>query len=156
MPSPRCLLLLRLALCAAGLVALASVWADDGAVRPKPQGTAPTINAVYVTTPPVIDGKLDDDCWKQAARLGVEYGTLVGSPESDGRWFQGVLTTSYDLTSERSIGARAIVRGDGVTGYAAYRQVVRRGLDIYVLVGDPRSDRTGFSSRVMVKLIRTL
>jgi len=93
---------------------------------------------------------------KLAARLGVEYGTLVGSPESDGRWFQGVLTTSYDLTSERSLGARAIFRGDGVTGYAAYRQVVRRGLDIYVLLGDPRSDQTGFSSRVMVKLIRTL
>jgi hypothetical protein len=25
-----------------------------------------------------------------------------------------------------------------------------------VLLGDPRSDQTGFSSRVMVKLIRTL
>ena len=93
---------------------------------------------------------------KLAATVGLEYGTLVGSPEDDGRWFQGVLTTSYDITPERSLGARLIARADGVTGYAAYRQVVRRGLDIYVLVGDPGSDQSGFSPRVMVKLIRTL
>jgi hypothetical protein len=93
---------------------------------------------------------------KLSLRIGTEYGTLVGSPEDDGRWFQSVLTTSYDLTSERSLGARLICRADGITGYAAYRQVVRHGLDIYVLVGDPSSDQTGFSPRVMVKLIRTL
>jgi hypothetical protein len=34
-----------------------------------------------------------------------------------------------------------------------YRQVVRRGMDAYVIVGDPDPARTGFASRVAVKLI---
>ena len=93
---------------------------------------------------------------KLSVRLSAEYGSLVGSEEEDGRSFLGVVTTSYDITDERSLGARVICRHDGLTGYAAYRQVVRRGLDIYVLVGDPSSDQTGFTPRVMVKLIRAL
>jgi hypothetical protein len=34
--------------------------------------------------------------------------------------------------------------------------VVRHGLDVYVLFGDPDPEQTRFEPRVMVKLIRTL
>jgi len=91
-----------------------------------------------------------------SVKLGAEYGSLAGSPEDDGRHFQGVLTSSYDITTERSLGLRVIAREDGVTGYAAYRQVVRRGLDVYVLFGDPDPNLSGFSPRMVVKLVRTL
>ena len=59
-------------------------------------------------------------------------------------------------STERSIGLRVIARNTGVTAYAAYRQVVRRGVDAYVIVGDPDPSRTRFAPRLIVKLIRTL
>jgi hypothetical protein len=89
-------------------------------------------------------------------RLAAGYDSVVGSEDSDAHDFQGVLTSSYDITKERSIGLRLIARNTGLTGYAAYRQVVRRGMDIYVLLGDPDPDLTHFASRVVVKLIRTM
>ena len=92
---------------------------------------------------------------KLAATVGLEYGTLVGSPEDDGHCFQGVLTSSYDITNERSLGARLIARADGVTGYAAYRQVVRRAWTS-TCWSAIRTRITHFSPRVMVKLIRTM
>jgi hypothetical protein len=62
-----------------------------------------------------------------------------------------VLTTTYDITDERTVSAR-LVRGDGNTNvYAAYRQRVRRGTDILVLVGDPNADE--WVSRLAVKAI---
>jgi hypothetical protein len=93
---------------------------------------------------------------KLSVRLSAAYDSLVGSKDTDGHNFQGVLTSSYDITTERSIGLRLIARNTGFTAYAAYRQVVRRGIDAYVIVGDPDPDRTRFSPRVIVKLIRTM
>ena len=93
---------------------------------------------------------------KLSVRLSTAYDSLVGTKDSDEHIFQGVLTGSYDITTERSIGLRLIARNTGFTAYAAYRQVVRRGIDAYVIMGDPDPERTRFSPRVIVKLIRTM
>lgn len=37
--------------------------------------------------------------------------------------------------------------------FATYRQVVRRGMDVYVLLGDPNPEHTGVTNRVILKLI---
>jgi len=93
---------------------------------------------------------------KLSVRLAAAYDSLTGTTDSDGHNFQGILTSSYDITAERSIGLRLIARNTGVTAYAAYRQVVRLGMDAYVLLGDPDPNLTHFSPRLMVKLIRTM
>ena len=42
----------------------------SGNQQPKDEERpAPRIQAVYVDTPPTVDGKLDDECWKRATRL---------------------------------------------------------------------------------------
>jgi hypothetical protein len=85
--------------------------------------------------------------------LGVEQ-TALEPPSPDATHeYQAVLTASYDLTPEKSISARFIARDAGVSAFLAYRQVVRRGMDAYVLVGDPDPTRTGFTERVALKLI---
>ena len=89
-------------------------------------------------------------------RLSGEYSHLGEPAGGAGDQYQTVLTASYDLTPEKCISARLIARDAGVSGYAAYRQVVRRGMDAYVLVGDPDPGRTGFTQRLALKLIWTL
>jgi hypothetical protein len=48
-------------------VPIARAWGAE-APAPEPR-TPPQVQAVYVDAPPVIDGKLDDECWSAAARL---------------------------------------------------------------------------------------
>jgi hypothetical protein len=67
--------------------------------------------------------------------------------------YQAVLTASYDLTTEKSLAARFIAQDGGVNVFAAYRQVVRRGMDAYLLLGDPDPGHKGFTTRVAGKLI---
>lgn len=86
-------------------------------------------------------------------RVNAEYTHLEPPSEEAGHNYQTVVTASYDLTTEKSVAARLIARDVGVSLYGVYRQVVRRGMDAYVIVGDPDPARTGFASRVAVKLI---
>jgi len=88
-----------------------------------------------------------------SVRVNGEYTHLEPPSEEAGHNYQTVLTASYDLTEEKCIAARGIWRDGGFSAYASYRQVVRRGMDAYVIVGDPDPDRTGLASRVAVKLI---
>jgi hypothetical protein len=89
-------------------------------------------------------------------RLNAEY-THLSEPAADaGHDYQAVLTTSYDITPERCLAARGIWRDAGFSAFASYRQVVRRGMDAYVIIGDPDPDRTGFAERVVFKLIWVL
>jgi hypothetical protein len=39
---------------------------------------------------------------------------------------------------------------------SAYRQVVRRGTDAYIVIGDPDPVHTGFTPRLAIKLVRVL
>jgi hypothetical protein len=85
--------------------------------------------------------------------LATEY-THVGPPSPDAAHeYQAVLTMSYDLTDEKCVSARVIKRDAGTTVFLGYRQVVRRGMDAYVLIGDPDPATTGFTKRAAVKLI---
>jgi hypothetical protein len=64
---------------------------------------------------------------------------------------QVVLTATYDITDERSVSSR-LVRSSGNTNvYAAYRQRVRKGMDLLIVVGDPNADE--WVSRLAVKAI---
>jgi len=91
-----------------------------------------------------------------SVNLSGEYARLAPPSPDAYRAYQTVLTTSYDLTPEKCISARVIARKGGVSTFAAYRQVVRRGMDAYVILGDPDPSRTGFDQRVAVKLIWVL
>jgi hypothetical protein len=85
--------------------------------------------------------------------LNNEYSRLEPPSKDAGHSYQTVLTASYDLTAEKSISVRAIKRDAGLSLFAGYRQVVRRGMDAYVLVGDPNPEKNGFTKRFALKLI---
>jgi hypothetical protein len=77
--------------------------------------------------------------WQERLRLGEERET------------QTVATITYELSAERSLSGRWIGR-DGFSNVSlAYRQAVRRGMDIYVIYGDPNADET--VRRLALKLI---
>jgi len=64
---------------------------------------------------------------------------------------QVVLTATYDITDERSVSARLVQSSGNTNAYAAYRQRVRKGMDLLVVVGDPNADE--WVSRLAVKAI---
>jgi hypothetical protein len=85
--------------------------------------------------------------------LGGGYAHLAPPSPDAYHAYQTVVTASYDLTTEKSVAARLVAQDGGINVFAAYRQVVRRGMDAYVLLGDPNPQHTGFTNRVVVKLI---
>jgi len=70
------------------------------------------------------------------------------------RQYQLVGTMQYDLTTERAISGRVISTHDGVNGYATFQQVVRRGMDLYLIIGDPSADT--WTGRVALKAVFVL
>jgi len=64
---------------------------------------------------------------------------------------QVVLTTSCDVTDEKTVSARLVRRESDTNLYAVYRQRVRRGMDLLVVAGDPNADE--WVSRLAVKAI---
>jgi hypothetical protein len=91
-----------------------------------------------------------------SVRVSAEHISLAMPDGTEMDEHQAVLTTSYDVTPEKTIAARAIWRDAGSSAYASYRQVVRKGMDAYVIVGDPDPSLTGFTERVVLKLIWAL
>ena len=92
-----------------------------------------------------------------SARLTAEYAHSAeldenGKPTAPSSRQQYVLGLTYDLTWEKSIGARLVKREDGTNWYMAYRQKVRSGADVWMIVGDPNAPR--FTRRLAVKLVR--
>ena len=81
-----------------------------------------------------------------------------------------ILTGNYDFTSERGIGLRLmhhcdlnddkdagiwfVLRKGDFNICLTYRQAVRAGTDIFLILGDPNEDRT--QNRFAVKIIRPL
>lgn len=51
-------------------------------------------------------------------------------------------TVNYDLTSEQSIGARFVHRNGSSNMYGMLRRQVRRGVDAYLIYGDPNAEST--------------
>ena len=54
--------------------------------------------------------------------------------------YQIMSTAQYDITTERAVSGRLIYSHEGLNGYCTYRQVVRRGLDLFLILGDPSAD----------------
>ena len=62
---------------------------------------------------------------------------------------QMVWTTAYDISPERTLSGRLVRSGDDTNLYFAYRQRVREGMDLLVVVGDPNAPE--WVSRLAVK-----
>ncbi|MHB1456483.1 MAG: carbohydrate binding family 9 domain-containing protein [Armatimonadota bacterium] len=67
---------------------------------------------------------------------------------------QTISSLVYDLNDEKAISSRLVTRGGNSNLYFAYRQRSRKGMDIYVTVGDPNSATTKYS--LTVKLVKVL
>jgi hypothetical protein len=64
---------------------------------------------------------------------------------------QLVLTHTYDLSDERTLSGRLVKLSEGTNFYLAYRQRVRKGTDLLIVVGDPNADE--WASRLALKAI---
>ena len=67
---------------------------------------------------------------------------------------QHVLWMNLNITPERSLGGRMVLKGDRLNWYLSYRQGVRRGMDAYFILGDPNAEE--FRRRAVLKLIMPL
>jgi len=63
-------------------------------------------------------------------------------------------TVQYDITPERSISGRMMHTDGGTNGYCSYRQMLRRGMDVFVIVGDPSAET--WTKRVALKTVIVL
>jgi len=62
---------------------------------------------------------------------------------------QTILTATYDIAQDRTASARLVRQGENTNIYAAYRQRVREGTDLLVVLGDPNAEK--WVSRLAVK-----
>jgi hypothetical protein len=85
-----------------------------------------------------------------ALQISAEY-LYMTSPIEPEKGHQIVLTGAYDLSNERTISGRLVGRRQGTNFYMTYRQAVRRGMDMYVIVGDPNADT--FTRRIAIKAV---
>lgn len=84
--------------------------------------------------------------------LSAEY--RRGFDKDEGRQLadrQTILSINYDFTSERGVVGRLVERDRSLNWYLAYRQNVRRGMDAFVIVGDPNAKR--FEPRLALKTV---
>ena len=67
---------------------------------------------------------------------------------------QLILTASYDLGHDQSVSGRLVKSNSKVGGYLSYRRSGNRGVEYYVIVGDPNSPtfRTSLVLKVVVPL----
>jgi hypothetical protein len=87
-----------------------------------------------------------------SAQLGWEMLRLDYPDQPDDNRNQLVVSGIYDISPERGVVMR-LVRSDGATNfYAAYRQELRRGADIFLVLGDPNSP--SFTKRLLLKIVR--
>ena len=82
-------------------------------------------------------------------RLSLDY----PGAKKDTRVTQGVYSGVYDITPERGFVFRLVANQGGTNGYAAYRQELRKGMDIFLVLGDPNTER--FKQRIGLKIVNT-
>jgi hypothetical protein len=93
-------------------------------------------------------------------RLTDKLGLLVTSqighvPETPGVGFntqQHIVSLNYDLTSERGLGGRLVKGQEGTNFYLSYRQTMRKGMDAFIILGDPNG--LSFEPRLAVKFVQ--
>jgi hypothetical protein len=81
-----------------------------------------------------------------SAELDEDDESVIIPPETTR---QAVLTATYDISDERSLSGRMVIYGGNTNFYLAYRQRVRKGTDVLIVVGDPNADE--WVSRLAVK-----
>lgn len=64
---------------------------------------------------------------------------------------QHILTMMYNLSPTRSIGGRVVVQGGDTNWYLSYRNSGAKGVESYLILGDPNAQR--FQNQFRVKLI---
>lgn len=67
----------------------------------------------------------------------------------DERIRRSTVTMNYDFTDEKTLGGRLLSGDLGTNFFVSYRQAVRAGTDLFVILGDPNADHT--QSRLAVK-----
>lgn len=68
-----------------------------------------------------------------------------------GRQDQLILTGSYDLTHDRSVSGRLVKSNSDINGYMSLRQSGNRGMEYYLILGDPNAPR--FRASGIVKVV---
>jgi len=86
--------------------------------------------------------------WERSHAADLDDDGNVVPPELER---QAVLTATYDITDERSVSSRLVRSGGNTNFYAAYRQRVRVGTDLLIVLGDPNADE--WVSRLAIKAI---
>jgi len=68
--------------------------------------------------------------------------------------YQLISTVQYDITTERAVSGRLIYSHEGMNGYCSYRQTLRKGLDLFLIVGDPSAET--WTKRIALKAMFVL
>ena len=66
---------------------------------------------------------------------------------------QGLLQIEELDERKTAVAGRLVDSTGGLNAYVAYRQKVRRGTDLYLILGDPNADKT--TARIAIKGVRT-
>lgn len=82
-------------------------------------------------------------------RLDLGYNGAVQS--LDGVTQQHILTLNYQLTPTRAFGGRLVMQNGQTNLYCFFRQAGGRGLDYYVILGDPNAPT--FAKRLTIKFV---
>jgi len=64
---------------------------------------------------------------------------------------QHVLTINYDITPERGLGTRVVYRDGNYNAFVTYRQSLRKGIDAFIIIGDPNAEE--MQRRALLKVI---
>ena len=64
---------------------------------------------------------------------------------------QHVIILNYDITAERGLGSRLVYRDGHYNAFVTYRQAVRKGIDAFIIIGDPNSEE--MKRRALLKVI---
>jgi len=88
--------------------------------------------------------------WRFPNRLTLSGSAqLVGFADDD--TFQHVLGISYEISQYQSIVGRAVFRDDATNWYLSYRHSGNKGIEYYVILGDPNADT--FQDQLLIKLV---
>lgn len=84
--------------------------------------------------------------WKKLS-LGLSSQFLWHTKDRE----QHVLTFNYDITPERGLGTRLVYRDGKYNAFVTYRQAVRKGIDAFIIIGDPNAGE--MKKRAIAKVI---
>lgn len=93
-----------------------------------------------------------DFAFRLGQKFDIAYSTYLQSYQ--GFEQQHILTLNYQLDPFRAWGGRVVIQNSAVNFYLSYRNAGRRGMDTYIILGDPNAD--SFVQRVMVKFVYAL